>query len=151
MLQVRPFLRVGRLRRIARVEADEHHIEFLARRKRDDLEGGGNPVHDQRAQHRTLVVHKGQDDRLATEVFAERDRTSALVGEAGIKRKPIAKPLRKRDVLNLGRNVRRDDATGHPHGAGHSGLLLSADLSNTESGMQNADNEHRAPRGWTPE
>ena len=143
--QMCALLRVRRFRGVARIEADEHDVEFLARGEGDDLQGRGDPIHDERAQHRALVVHERQHDRLLAEVVSQRYVASALVLEPRVERKLLTQALGKRDVLHLRWHVRGHDAPGESHGTGHSGLLLGTDLCDAECRMQNADNEHRPP------
>ena len=126
VIQVRALLRVRGLGRVARVEADQDDVELLAGRERQHLERRRDAVQHLRAQHRALVVHERQHDRPLPEVIAERHVAARLVLEPHVERQSIAQPLFERHVLELRRDVRRDDAAGEAHGAGHARLLLRA-------------------------
>ena len=98
----RGFLRSRRHRFVARIEADEDHVEVLARGEREHLRRARDAVHHLRAEHRAAVIDERQDDRpLAAEVVRERHVAAVFILELRVERQRRVEVLLERDVLEL--------------------------------------------------
>ena len=101
VVHVRALLFRRHVRRIARIEADEHHVEIPAGTERHGLERARDSIHHLRAQHRALQVHEREDDGSAAEVIAERDALPALIPERGVERELLVEALLERHLSQL--------------------------------------------------
>ena len=101
------FLRRGGRRRVARIEADGDDLEILAGLEREHVERAREPVDDERAEHRAVVVREHQHDRPRPEVVAERHGTAGFVPEGGVERDLQVQVLVEADLAQRRRQRRR--------------------------------------------
>ena len=81
----------------AGIEADDHHVEILARLQRKHAERANQIVELLRAEHRALVIYQGQDHgTLAIEILAQRHVLAVIVFEYGVERQRLTEPLLNR-------------------------------------------------------
>src|SRR5262245_53923714 len=72
----------------ARVEPDEYHLEICAGVERQHAKRARHRIEYLRAEHRAGVVHKRENDRLATEVVVEMYGASLFVFERCVEWQP---------------------------------------------------------------
>jgi hypothetical protein len=89
------------------VDADGDHAEVLARVQRDRAQRGDEPVQDQVAEHRALVVDERKHGGLRAEELAQAHLPPGLVAEARVERHALAEALvepdRRAQVVGAGR------------------------------------------------
>jgi hypothetical protein len=86
-------------RRLARIEAHGHDIEFLADRLVDHAQRTLEAVEHLRAQHRAFVIHKRKDHGLPPEVIAQLHGLAVLILERQIQRQRLVQTLLERHLL----------------------------------------------------
>src|SRR5207248_2747045 len=97
-LQDVSFLRSGKLRRVIRIEAHRHHVEFFANVELQNLERAFQSNEQLRAQHGTAVINEIKNDRLLANVVAQLHRLSAFVAESQVQGDLLLKALINPDI-----------------------------------------------------
>jgi hypothetical protein len=88
-------------RRVARIEADDDHVEVLTRLERYHAECARYAVHHLRAEHQALKVREREHDRLAAKRVVQPHLSTALVLEGCVQREALVEPLLERDLFQL--------------------------------------------------
>ena len=142
------------LRRLSRIEADQHDLEVATGVERKHPHRARDGVQHLRAEHRARVVDERDDDGLRPEVLAQSNSASVLVAELQIERESLVDLLIEADGPERRRKRRCHDARRRPVArcrcAGHlcrGGGLEKEEHENEPLGDCHRDDSRSAFRG----
>src|SRR5439155_7034512 len=106
-LEVARLLRPRRCRRVPRIEADGDDLEVFSRLERGDAQRAREPVEDERAEHRTVVIREREHDGPRAEVLAKPHHAAVLICKYRIERYRLIQVLIETDLAQRRGHWRR--------------------------------------------